>query len=202
MDAVWPKTVVGDNNLNVQIGNLRRLLGADAIVTVAGRGLRFALDTQPGIAALDLPDRPSVAILPFDTLGGVPDLEWLANGFVKDITTELSRFRDLFVVARNSAFVYRETPRDLRAVAADLGVRHLVEGSVRARPGRVRVTAQLIDAADGGHVWAETFDRDLVDYFDTQAHVARAIVTCLTPHIGRAEACLTSVPMGPNRVIC
>ena len=187
MDAVWPGVVVGDNNLNVQVANLRRLLGPDAIVTVTGRGLRFALDPQSQPPALTLPDKPSVAVLPFETLGGDPDLDWLADGFVEDITTELSRFRDLFVVARNSAFVYRQTPRDLRAVARELGVRYLLEGSVRARSDRVRVTAQLIDAADGGHVWAETFDRDMVDHFETQAHVARAIVTCLTPQIGRAE---------------
>ncbi len=186
MDAVWPGIVVGDNNLNVQVGNLRRLLGADAIVTVAGRGLRLALAQTDGLPPA-LTEKPSVAILPFETLGGDPDLDWLADGFVEDITTELSRFRDLFVVARNSAFVYRETPRDLRAVARDLSVRYLVEGSVRARPDRVRVTAQLIDAADGGHVWAENFDRDMVDHFETQAQVARAIVTCLTPHIARAE---------------
>ncbi|WP_292294059.1 winged helix-turn-helix domain-containing protein [Marivita sp.] len=187
MDTVWPGIVVGDNNLNVQVGNLRRLLGPGAIVTVAGRGLRFALNPQSRAPALALPDRPSVAVLPFETLGGDPDLDWLADGFVEDITTELSRFRDLFVVARNSAFIYRETPRDLRAVARDLGVGYLVEGSVRARPDRVRVTVQLIDAANGGHVWAENFDREMVDHFETQAHVARAIVTCLTPQIGRAE---------------
>jgi TolB-like protein len=155
--------------------------------TVTGRGLRVALDLLPKVPVLTLPDKPSVAVLPFDTLSGDPKLDWLADGFVEDITTELSRFRDLFVVARNSAFVYRETPRDLRAVARDLGVRYLVEGSVRARPDRVRVTVQLIDAANGGHVWAENFDREMVDHFETQANVAQAIVTCLTPQIGRAE---------------
>jgi len=187
MDAVWPGLVVGDNNLNVQVGNLRRLLGPDAIVTVAGRGLRFALEAGDDARPMAVPDRPSVAILPFERLGGDPELDWLADGFVEDITTELSRFRDLFVVARNSAFVYRDIPRDLRAVARDLGVRYLVEGSVRARPDRVRVSVQLIDAAGGGHVWAESFDRDMVDHFETQAHVARAIATCLVPQIDRAE---------------
>jgi TolB-like protein/Tfp pilus assembly protein PilF len=188
MEAVWPGTVVGDNNLNVQVANLRRLLGADAIVTVPGRGLYFARDVSSPDTALVLPDKPSIVVLPFEALGGDPNFDWLADGFVEDITTELSRFRDLFVVARNSAFVYRQTPRDLRAVARDLGVRYVVEGSVRARADRVRVTVQLIDAANGGHVWAENFDHEMADHFETQARVARAIVTCLSPQIDRAEA--------------
>src|SRR6056297_628439 len=93
MATVWPGTVVGENNLNVQVANLRRILGADAIVTVPGRGLAFALDVLPVDAELALPDRPSVVVLPFETLMGPSDLDWLADGFVEDITTELSRFR-------------------------------------------------------------------------------------------------------------
>lgn len=189
MSAVWPDSVVGENNLNVQVANLRRLLGAGAIVTVPGRGLRFALEvTSAGPLALGLPDRPSVVVLPFADLGGDASLSWLADGFVEEITTELSRFRDLFVVARNSALAYRDMPRDLRLISRELGVRYAVEGSVRATSERVRVTAQLIDAHTGGHVWAEVFDRHLVGHFDTQAQVARAIVTCLAPQIDRAEA--------------
>jgi len=189
MATVWPGTVVGENNLNVQLANLRRLLGADAIVTVSGRGLRFALEvSSAGPLALALPDRPSIVVLPFADLGGDPTLSWLVDGFVEDITTELSRFRDLFVVARNSAFVYRGMPRDLRVISRELGVRYAVEGSVRATADRVRVTAQLIDAHTGGHVWAEVFDRCLIGHFDTQARVAQAIVTCLAPQIDRAEA--------------
>lgn len=187
MATVWPGAVVGENNLNVQVANLRKVLGADAIRTVPGRGLRFGLDVRTG-GRLTLPDRPSVVVLPFTDLGGDPDLIWFADGFVEDITTELSRFRDLFVVARNSAFVYRQMPRDLRAISRDLGVRYVVEGSVRTAADRVRVTAQLIDATTGGHVWAENFDRELAGHFDTQARVARAIVTCLAPQIDRAEA--------------
>ncbi|NPD21246.1 winged helix-turn-helix domain-containing tetratricopeptide repeat protein [Alterinioella nitratireducens] len=188
MASVWPGTVVGENNLNVQVANLRRVLGANAILTVSGRGLRFALDVAPDKLPLALPDRPSVVVLPFNSMGGVPELDWLADGFVEDITTELSRFRDLFVVARNSAFVYRNMPRDLRVISRELGVRYVVEGSVRATSERVRVTAQLIDAHSGGHVWAEVFDRDLGGHFDTQARVSQAIVTCLAPQIDRAEA--------------
>lgn len=188
MAAVWPGAVVGENNLNVQVANLRRMLGAEAIVTVSGRGLRFGLTVEPEMPPLVLPDRPSVVVLPFSNLGGDPDLAWLADGFVEDITTELSRFRDLFVVARNSAFVFREMPRDLRVISRELGVRYVVEGSVRATHDRVRVTAQLIDATTGGHVWAENFDRDLAGHFETQACVAQSVVTCLAPQIDRAEA--------------
>lgn len=187
METVWPSTVVGDNNLNVQVANLRRVLGSDAIVTVPGRGLRFGLEVLPEEPLLQLPDRPSVVVLPFARLGGDPDLDWIADGFVEDITTELSRFRDLFVVARNSAFAYRRTPRDLRRIARDLGVRYVVEGSVRAGAGQVRVTAQLIDAGLGGQVWAENFDGEIAGHFETQTRVASAIVACLMPQIDQAE---------------
>ena len=187
MDVVWPETIVGENNLNVQVANLRRMLGADAIATVSGRGLRFVLDIETDAASPSLPERPSVVILPFSNLGSEPDLDWLSVGFVEDITTELSRFRDLFVVARNSAIAYRDVPRDLRAIARELGVRYVVEGSVRTSSDLIRVTVQLIDATTGGHVWAEKFDDDFVEHFQTQERVARAIVTSLAPWIDRAE---------------
>lgn len=196
MGAVWPSTVVGENNLNVQVANLRQILGADAIVTVPGRGLRFTLEVaSDNPVPLALPDRPSVVVLPFSNFGADPDLAWLADGFVEDITTELSRFRDLFVVARNSAFVYRAMPRDLRTISRELGVRYVVEGCLRATGDRVRVTAQLIDATTGGHVWAENFDRDLGDHFETQQRLARAVVTCIAPQIDRAEAARTAISL-------
>jgi len=131
-EAVWPDTVVGENNLNVQVAKLRQVLGFGAIVTVPRRGLRFALDLEPKTEPLALPDRPSVVVLPFSNLGGEPALAWMADGFVEDITTELSRFRDLFVVARNSAFAFRDMPRDLRRIARDLG------GPLRCRGERAR----------------------------------------------------------------
>lgn len=186
--AVWPDMVVGDNNLNVQVAKLRKILGPEAIVTVPRRGLRFALDLVADTQRLELPDRPSVVVLPFSNFGGDPELDWLADGFVEDITTELSRFRDIFVVARNSAFVFRDSPRDLHGIARDLGVRYAVEGSVRATAKRVRVTTQLIDTSSGGHVWAENFDRTIDAHFETQAAVSHAIVSCLSPQIERAEA--------------
>lgn len=186
--AVWPDAVVGDNNLNVQVANLRRVLGANAIATVPGRGLRFGLDVQTDLYPPEFSEHPSVVILPFSNLCGEPELDWVADGFVEDITTELSRFRDLFVVARNSAFAYRQAPRDVRIIASDLSVRYVVEGSVRVSSDVVRVTVQLIDATSGAHVWAETFKDDLIDQFETQDEVVRTIVTSLAPWIDRAEA--------------
>ncbi|MFK7765531.1 MAG: winged helix-turn-helix domain-containing tetratricopeptide repeat protein [Roseobacter sp.] len=193
LDAVWPDTVVGDNNLNVQVAKLRQVLGTEAIVTVPRRGLRFALDIATDVPPLVLPDGPSVVVLPFANLGGDPKLAWMADGFAEDITTELSRFKDLFVVARNSATVFRDTPRDLRRITRELGVRYVVQGSVRATPLQVRVAAQLIDANSGGHVWAENFTRTIDAHFETQAAVARAIVSCLSPQIERAEADRTRI---------
>ena len=188
MNAVWSDAVVGENNLNVQVANLRRVLGANAVVTVPGRGLRFGLAVANGRHAPDFSEHPAVVVLPFASLCADPELDWVAEGFVEDITTELSRFRDLFVVARNSAVAYQEIPRDVRKIARKLGVRYVVEGSVRILSGTVRVTVQLIDADTGTHVWAETFKDDFADQFETEDRVVRKIVTSLAPWIDRAEA--------------
>lgn len=191
MLAVWGDAIVGDNNLNVQVATLRHLLGRDAVLTVPGRGLRFGHAVR-AVAAMEAepepPDRPSVVVLPFTDLGAEATWGWLADCVVEDITTELSRFRDLFVVARNSAFAWRDQARDVRGVARALGVRYVVEGSVRVAAGRVRATAQLIDATLGGHVWAENFDAELDDPFAAQARIAAGVVAALAPQIDGAEA--------------
>lgn len=191
MLAVWGKAVVGDNNLNVQVATLRQSLGRDAVLTIPGRGLRFGHAVRVVASAEEapeLPDRPSVVVLPFADLGAETAWTWLADCIVEDITTELSRFRDLFVVARNSAFAWRGQAQDVRAIARALGARYVVEGSVRVAAGRVRATAQLIDATSGGHVWAENFDGPLEDPFAMQARIAAGIVTALAPQIDGAEA--------------
>jgi TolB-like protein len=186
---VWGDDVVGDNNLNVQVASLRQLLGREAVLTIPGRGLRFGHAVRAvaaGAEAPEPPDRPSVVVLPFAELGaGAPS--WLADCIVEDITTELSRFRDLFVVARNSAFAWRGQARDAREIARALGVRYVVEGSVRVSAGGARVTAQLIDAASGGTVWAESFDSPAEDPFAMQARIAADIVAALAPQIEGAE---------------
>ncbi len=191
MLAVWGDAIVGDNNLNVQVATLRQLLGRDAVLTIPGRGLRFGHPVRAAAATEaepEPPDRPSVVVLPFSDLGAEAAWAWLADCIVEDVTTELSRFRDLFVVARNSAFAWRDQPRDVRSVARILGVRYVVEGSVRVAAGRVRATAQLIDATSGGHAWAENFDAELDDPFAAQARIAAGIVAALAPQIDGAEA--------------
>lgn len=127
MKQVWSGITVGDNNLNVQVSILRKLLGSQAIVTLPGRGLRFGLEvsetrlieSEPG---LPLPAKPSVVLLPYMDLGVDPRLSWLPDSIVEDITTELSRFRNLFVVARNSAFTYRDQPTDVRQISRQMGL--------------------------------------------------------------------------------
>ncbi len=135
-------------------------------------------------------DRPSIIVLPFDDFSAGPERAYLADGLTEDVTTALSRFRWLFVIARNTAFSYRGTSRDVRQIARELGVRYAVEGSVRKSDDRLRVTAQLIDAESGGHVWADRWDRAMADLFDVQDELAEAIVAGLAPELGAHERML------------
>ena len=137
--------------------------------------------------ALSLPDKPSVAVLPFLNLSSEPQQDYFADAVSEDITTELSRFSALFVIARNSAFTYKGRAVDVRTVSKELGVRYVLEGSVRRADNRVRVTAQLIDAQSGKHLWAEKYDRVLEDVFTLQEEVAQSIVGAIAPHIHAAE---------------
>jgi TolB-like protein len=137
--------------------------------------------------ALPLPDRPSIAVLPFTNMSGDPGQEYFSDGITEDIITELSRFSSLFVIARNSSFAYKGQAVDLRRVARELGVRYLLEGSIRRAGKRVRITAQLIDSASGNHIWAERYDREIEDIFDLQEDITRNVVTSLAPQIEMAE---------------
>jgi len=136
---------------------------------------------------LTLPDKPSIAVLPFDNMSGDPEQEYFADGIAEDVITALSRFRSLFVIARNSSFSYKGTSPDIRTVAQQLGVRYVVEGSVRKAGNRVRITAQLIDAATGNHLWADRFDGNLDDVFDLQDQITEQIVVAVEPEIGAQE---------------
>jgi adenylate cyclase len=205
IEAAWSGLAVEEGNLTVQIAALRRAFadepGGDRwIETLPTRGYRFvgpAVTTQEvgqlavvsaGAApALLCPDRPSVAVLPFANLSGDPRQDYFSDGITEDITTEMSRFSELLVIARNSSFQYKGKAVDIRAVGRELGARYLLEGSVRRSGGRVRIMAQLIDAATGAHRWAERYDRELHDVFAVQDEVARAIVVILAAHVNRAE---------------
>lgn len=188
IEKVWPGVVVEDNNLTVQISSLRKILGEGAITNLARQGYRFTLEarksevsTSSGADAplkktpLPLPDKPSLVVLPFLHLSADMAQTHLTDGITEDITTELSRFRSLFVIARNSAFTYKGRHVDVRDVAHELGVQYVVEGSVRVAGPQMRITAQLIEAASGGHVWADKFDGTLENLFDIQDEVVRRI---------------------------
>jgi TolB-like protein len=136
---------------------------------------------------LPLPEKPSVAVLPLANMSGDPEQEYFSDGITEDIITELSRNRDLFVIARNSSFAFKGPAADISEVGRKLGVRYVVEGSVRTSGKRVRITAQLVEAATGSHVWAERYDRDLDDVFAVQDDVVERIAWSLTGHVTRAE---------------
>ena len=136
---------------------------------------------------LPLPDKPSIAVLPFQNMSGDPEQEYFADGMVDDIITALSRFKYLFVIARNSSFTYKGSAVDIKQVGRELGVRYVLEGSVRKAAGKVRITGQLIDATTGAHLWADRFEGDLSDVFALQDQVATSVVGAITPTLERAE---------------
>jgi adenylate cyclase len=141
----------------------------------------------PANAVLPLPDRPSIAVLPFANLSGDPEQEYFSDGVADDIVTELSRDHALFVIARNSSFTYRGRSIDVKQVGRELGVRYVVEGSVRREAGRVRISTQLIDTTTGDHVWAERYDRATEDVFALQDEIAASVATAIRPALGDAE---------------
>jgi len=141
----------------------------------------------PDAKSLPLPDRPSIAVLPFENLSEDPEQEYFADGMAEDIITALTRFRWLFIVARNSTFIYKGRPVDVRQVARELGVRYVLEGSIRKGGDRIRVTAQLIDASTGNHIWADRYDRQLDDLFALQDEITETLVGAIAPEIDQAE---------------
>jgi TolB-like protein/class 3 adenylate cyclase/tetratricopeptide (TPR) repeat protein len=137
--------------------------------------------------ALALPDKPSIAVLPFQNMSCDPEQEYFADGMVEDIITGLSRSKSLFVIARNSTFTYKGKAVDIKQVGRELGVRYVLEGSVRKSGNRVRITGQLIDAATGTHLWADRFDSQLEDIFDLQDRVTGSVIGAISPQLERAE---------------
>jgi len=199
IDAAWPNLAVEESNLTVQIAALRRVFeevgGADWIETLPRRGYRYvgpAVVTrdppEAATAALALPDKPSVAVLPFSNLNGDPEQEYFTDGMVEDIVAGLSRIKWLFVVARNSSFTYKGMAVDVKRVGRELGVRYLLQGSLRKDGNRVRISAHMVEAETGGHLWTERFDRALDDIFELQDEIALNVVGAIEPSLRKAEA--------------
>ena len=144
-------------------------------------------DTVATDRPLPLPDKPCIAVLPFNNMSGDPEQEYFADGITEDIITGLSRFREFLIIARNSTFVFKGAAVDIKTVARELSARYVVEGSVRKAGNRIRITAQLIDAQSGAHLWAERYDRDLTDIFAVQDEVTESIISAIAPRSVEAE---------------
>lgn len=191
IDRAWPGAIVEDGNLAVQIAGLRKALGPrpdgrDWIATVPRVGYRFVGDlTQP--TGLGNDPRPSIAVLPFINMSSDPEQDYFVDGMVEDLITALSRFKTFSVVARHSSFTFKNRAFDVRDAARALGVRYLLEGSVRRTKQQVRVNAQLIDGTSGAHLWAEKLDGTLGDVFDFQDRVTEAVIGVIEPQIRKAE---------------
>ena len=149
--------------------------------------VRLGGETPTAVPALSLPDKPSIAVLPFTNMSGDPEQEYFADGVTEDLITALSRIRWFFVIARNSCFAYKGQSTDIRDVARKLGVAYVLEGSVRKAGNRVRVTAQLIDGGSGNHVWAQRYDRNLEDIFSVQDEITETLAGAIEPELGKAE---------------
>jgi adenylate cyclase len=144
-------------------------------------------DATESVSALTLPDKPSIAVLPFQNMSGDPEQEYFADGMVEDIITALSRVKWFFVIARNSSFTYKGKHVDIRQVGWELGVRYVLEGSIRKAGNRVRITGQLIEAATGNHVWADKFEGGLEDVFELQDQITETVVAAIEPSLESAE---------------
>jgi len=206
IEFVWKGRIVSESTIDARIHAARKAVDDDGrrqtcIKTVPRRGYRFTADVEvvhsdgPTVAGNDvargnphfLLDKPSIAVLPFANLSGDPEQEYFAGGVAEDIITGLSRFRSLFVIARSSTFAYKGKSPDVRDVARDLGVRYVLEGSVRKVDNRVRIAAQLIDASNGNHLWADRFDGNLDDIFALQDQITEQIVVAVEPEIQTHE---------------
>jgi TolB-like protein len=214
LDVIWRGRTISESTLTSHVNFARRAIGDNGeeqrlIRTISRKGFRFVGDVREApslgaekskvaeagpshlnitsLGALALPDQPSVAVLPFLNLSGDPDQDYFADGVVEDIIGALSRMRWLFVIARNSSFTYKGRAVDVKQVGRELGVRYVLEGSVRKAGNRVRVTGQLIDATAGAHLWAERFDSTLENIFDLHDELATSVVGAIAPQLERAE---------------
>ena len=208
INAIWDGRIVSDAALTTRLNVARSAIGDSGeeqrlIKTLPRKGFRFVGQVreaqgptaaatadnpiEPPKPALTLPDKPSIAILPFTNLSSDPEQEYFADGMVDDIITGLSRSRSLFVIARNSSFTYKGKAVDIKQGGRELGVRYVLEGSVRKSGNRVRITGQLVDAATGNHIWADRYDSTLEDIFDLQDRVTMSVIGAISPQLERAE---------------
>lgn len=212
IDAVWGGRIVSESTLASHINAVRKAVGDDGqqqrvVRTVARKGFRFVADVREaesldggGLAGAEstrpveasapapaLPARPSIAVLPFVNLSGDPEQDYLADGVVEDIIAALSKYRWLFVVARNSSFAYKGRTVDVKQIGRELGVRYVLEGSWRKAEKRVRVTGQLVDTTAGAHHWAGRFEGVLGDIFELQDQITESVVGAIAPQLERAE---------------
>jgi len=205
--SVWGGRIVSDSTLTSRVNAARRAIGdsgeqQNLIRTIARKGVRFIAEVHTEFApkptadapaavqppaALPLPDRPAIAVLPFTNMSGDAEQEYFSDGISEDIITALSKLRWFFVIARNSSFIYKGKPVHMKQIAEELGVGYVVEGSVRRGGDRVRITAQLNDAVTGSHIWAERYDRALSDVFGVQDEITEAIVAAIEPQLYAAE---------------
>jgi TolB-like protein len=206
--SIWQGRIVSESAISTQV-NAARCAIADSgekqrlIKTIPRKGIRFVGDVReeqrPAQVAktllpperirspLTLPDRPSIAVLPFTNMSGDPEQEYFADGMAEEVITALSRCKWLFVIARNSSFIYKGKAVDVREVGRELGVRYVLEGSVRRGGNRLRFTGQLVDAMSGAHIWADRFDGDMSDIFELQDRFTQSIVAAIEPNLQLAE---------------
>jgi TolB-like protein len=208
INAIWNGRIVTDAALTTRLNAARTAIGDSGeeqrlIKTLPRKGFRFVgtvreaqgpaaaavadSPAEPAKPALTLPNKPSIAVLPFANLSSDPEQEYFADGVVEDITMALSLFRWLFVIARNSSFTYKGRAVDVKQIGRELGVRYVLEGSVRKAGNRIRISGQLIDAETGAHLWAGRFDGALEDMFDLQDHVTSSVVGAIAPKLQREE---------------
>ena len=219
IEAIWRGRIVSETALTTRLNAARTAIGDSGeeqrlIKTLPRKGFRFVGPVQethgsasaavagppesPPKPTLALPDKPSIAVLPFENMSGDVEQEYLADGIVDDITTALSWFRSLFVIARHSSFTYKGHAVDIKQVGRELGVRYVLEGSVRKSAEKIRIACQLIDATTGAHLWADRFDGDLSDIFALQDEITVNVIAAIHPKLLQAEIDL--VARRPNSV--
>lgn len=197
IESVWRGRIVSDSTLDTRISSARFAIGdcgreQRLIRTLTRKGIRFVGSVKEKRVSQSatlpaLPDKPSIAVLPFQNIGGDAEQEYFADGVVEDIITALSRFKSLFVIARNSTFIYKGKPIDIKRVGEELGVRYVLEGSVRKAGNHLRISGQLIEAATNSHIWADKFGGTVEDIFELQDQITTKVAGLIAPQIEQAE---------------